>query len=199
MDLEPTGVSEEVIGSLKSCFVEGDREQQRRERKIRRRALVISIMVQTGAVAALVVFPLLGKSEHVSYEPRILAPYAPGGPAKRNPGHSSSTGPARPTTDVGVESPKRLKTFLEPAPLTRRVEPAYPVLARQKGREGRVELHALIATDGTIQSLEVLSGDPLFYNSALAAVREWRYRPTLLNGQAIEIDTRITVLYKLNR
>jgi periplasmic protein TonB len=45
----------------------------------------------------------------------------------------------------------------------------------------------------------VLSGDPLFYNSALAAVREWRYRPTLLNGQAVEIDTRITVLYKLNR
>ncbi len=85
MDLEPTGVSEEVIGSLKSCFVEGDPEQQRRERKIRRRALVISIIVQTVVVAALVVFPLLGKSERVSYEPRILAPYAPGGPAKHNP------------------------------------------------------------------------------------------------------------------
>ena len=83
--------------------------------------------------------------------------------------------------------------------LTRRVEPVYPVLARQTGREGRVELHAIIATDGTIQSLEVLSGDPPFYNSALAAVREWRYRPTVLNGQAVEIDTRITVVYKLNR
>jgi protein TonB len=100
---------------------------------------------------------------------------------------------------VGVEPPKRLKTSLEPAMLTRRVEPAYPVLARQTGREGRVELHAIIATDGTIQSLEVLSGDPLFYSSALAAVREWRYRPTVLNGQAVEIDTRITVVYKLNR
>ena len=85
MDLEPTGVSEEAIGSLKGCFVEGDPEQQWRERKIRRRALVISILVQTVAVAALVVFPLLGKSERVSYEPRILAPYAPGGPAKHNP------------------------------------------------------------------------------------------------------------------
>jgi len=256
MDLEPTGVSEEVIGSLKSCFVEGDPEQQRRERKIRRRALVISIIVQTVVVAALVVFPLLGKSERLSYEPRILVPYAPGGLAKHNPGQpnprnggrpacivcfnhnlpptikpgetvtttlndstgdfipglpsdpgipgslnsdSSSTGPARPTTDVGVEPPKRLKTSLEPAMLTRRVEPAYPVLARQTGREGRVELHAIIATDGTIQSLEVLSGDPLFYNSALVAVREWRYRPTVLNGQAVEIDTRITVVYKLNR
>jgi protein TonB len=62
-----------------------------------------------------------------------------------------------------------------------------------------VELHAIIATDGTIQSLEVLSGDPLFYRSALAAVREWRYRPTILDGQAVEIDTHITVIYKLQR
>jgi protein TonB len=83
--------------------------------------------------------------------------------------------------------------------LTHRVEPAYPILAKQTGREGRVELHAIIATDGSIQSLEAISGDPIFYLSALAAVREWRYRPTYLNGQAVEIDTRITVVYKLNR
>jgi protein TonB len=83
--------------------------------------------------------------------------------------------------------------------LTHRVEPVYPFLAKQTGREGRVELHAIIATDGSIQSLEVLSGDPMFYPSALAAVSEWRYRPTVLNGQAVEIDTRITVVYKLNR
>jgi hypothetical protein len=67
MDLEPTGVPEEDVGSLKSCFVEGDPEQQRRDRKIRRRALVISIILQTIVVAALVVFPLLGKSERISY------------------------------------------------------------------------------------------------------------------------------------
>lgn len=83
--------------------------------------------------------------------------------------------------------------------LRHRVEPVYPILAKQTGREGRVELHAIIATDGSIQSLEVLSGDPMFYTSALAAVREWSYRPTYLNGQAVEIDTRITVVYKLNR
>jgi periplasmic protein TonB len=257
MAIEPTGVSEEVIGSLKSCFVEGDPEQQRRERKIRRRALVISTILQTFAVAALVVFPLLGKSERVTYAPRILTPYAPGDPVKHNPGKpvppngghqacivcfnhnlaptiksgqavtttladppgdfipgapsgpgvpgglnldSSSTGPERPRTEVPAEPTKRLKvTSLEPAMLAHRVEPLYPTLAKQTGREGRVELHALIATDGSIESLEVLSGDPLFYRSALAAVREWRYRPTYLNGQAVEIDTRITVVYKLNR
>ena len=255
MDPEPTGVPEEDVGSLKSCFVEGDPEQQRRDRKIRRRALVISIILQTIVVAALVVFPLLGKSERISYERVVLPPYAPAGPVKhptgnpkphdgrricifcfdpRNPPRPLKPGepinttlnpqegdsipgapnglnvpgglnpvsriPEPPRKESSVEPTKRLKvTSLEPAMLTRRVEPVYPVLARQTGREGRVELHAIIATDGTIQSLEVLSGDPLFYNSALAAVREWRYRPTVLNGQAVEIDTRITVVYKLNR
>jgi protein TonB len=83
--------------------------------------------------------------------------------------------------------------------LTHRVDPLYPALAKQIRREGRVELHAIIATDGTVQSLEVLSGDPLFIQSALAAVREWRYRPTILDGQPIEVDTHITVIYTLNQ
>lgn len=85
------------------------------------------------------------------------------------------------------------------ARIIRRVEPVYPPLAIQLRREGRVELHAIIATDGTIQSLEVENGDPLFIQSALAAVREWRYQPTLLDGQPIEVDTHITVIYSLNR
>ena len=83
--------------------------------------------------------------------------------------------------------------------LIHRVEPMYPTLARQIGRAGRVELRAAIATDGTIQSLQVVSGDPLFYQSALDAVRQWRYRPTVLNGQPVEIDTFITVIYNIDR
>jgi len=79
--------------------------------------------------------------------------------------------------------------------LIRRVEPIYPPLARQMHREGRVELRAIIATDGSIQSLEIVGGDPLFYQSALEAVRQWHYKPTILNGQAVEIDTYITVIY----
>jgi protein TonB len=82
--------------------------------------------------------------------------------------------------------------------LIRRVEPLYPQLAVQLRREGRVELHAVISTDGSIQSLEVISGDPLLIRSALAAVREWRYRPTILNGQPVEVDTHITVIYTLS-
>ena len=83
--------------------------------------------------------------------------------------------------------------------LIRRVEPVYPPLAWQIHREGRVELRALISTDGTIQSLQVISGDPFFLQSALDAVRQWRYRPTVLNGQPVEIETYITVIYTLQR
>jgi len=61
------------------------------------------------------------------------------------------------------------------------------------------ELHALIATDGAVRSLQVLEGDPMFYQSALDAVRQWRYKPTFLNGRPVEVDTHITVIYKLNR
>ena len=60
-----------------------------------------------------------------------------------------------------------------------------------------MELHAIISTDGTIRSLQVVSGDPLFLRSALDAVGQWRYRATVLNGQPVEIDTYITVIYSL--
>ena len=78
-----------------------------------------------------------------------------------------------------------------------RVQPAYPPFALQIHREGRVELHAIIATDGTIQSLQVISGEAWFVKSALDAVGLWRYRPTILNGRAVEVDTHITVIYTL--
>ena len=81
--------------------------------------------------------------------------------------------------------------------LIRRVEPVYPPLARQTHREGQVELRAIIATDGTIQSLQVVKGDALFLSSATDAVRLWRYRPMELNGQPVEIETYITVIYTL--
>ena len=106
-------------------------------------------------------------------------------------------GPAAP-----IEAPheKRMHvTRIDPAMLIHRVEPVYPPLARQIGRSGRVELRAIIATDGTIQSLQVISGDPFFYQSALDAVRQWRYKPTVLNGEPVEIDTFISVIYNMDR
>jgi len=79
--------------------------------------------------------------------------------------------------------------------LVHRVEPVYPTLAWHTHREGRVELRAIIDTDGTIQSLQVVVSDSLFNQSAMEAVSQWRYRPTILNGQPVEIDTYITVIY----
>jgi protein TonB len=88
-------------------------------------------------------------------------------------------------------------TRLDPAMLIRRVEPAYPPLAKQTHREGRVELRAIIGTDGMVRSLEIVAGDPLLERSAVEAVQQWRYKPTILNGQAVEIDTYITVIYTM--
>ena len=81
--------------------------------------------------------------------------------------------------------------------LVYRVEPKYPTLMQQIRRSGSVQLHAIISTDGTIESLQVISGDPGFYQSALDAVRQWRYKPTILNGQAVEVETVITVIYNI--
>jgi len=109
-----------------------------------------------------------------------------------------TAGPTAPAIEAPRE--KRLHvTHIDPAMLIHRVEPVYPTLARQIGRSGRVELRAVIATDGTIQSLQVISGDPFFYQSALDAVRQWRYRPTVLNGEPVEIDTFISVIYNMDR
>jgi protein TonB len=82
--------------------------------------------------------------------------------------------------------------------LIRRVEPVYPPLARTARIQGSVVLAAVISKAGTIQHLQVLSGHPMLVNAALEAVNQWRYRPYLLNGEVIEVETQITVNFKLN-
>ena len=84
------------------------------------------------------------------------------------------------------------------ASLINRVQPVYPPLARQTRVSGTVRLHAIISKDGTVQQLEVMSGHPLLVQAALDAVRQWRYRPTLLNGEPVEVDTTIDVIFSLN-
>lgn len=79
------------------------------------------------------------------------------------------------------------------------IRPTYPPLARQTRIQGTVRLHAIIAKDGSIQQLEVLSGHPLLVQSALDAVKQWRYQPTLLNGEPVEVDTTVDVIFSLNQ
>lgn len=112
-------------------------------------------------------------------------------------GKSSGPRPPQPTVERASRPPVVHKTELDPAMLIRRVEPIYPPLAIQIHREGRVEMRARISTDGTIESLEIVSGDPMFYQSAKDAVSQWLYHPTVLNGQKVEVETYITVIYTM--
>jgi protein TonB len=75
--------------------------------------------------------------------------------------------------------------------------PIYPPLARQARIQGRVQLEAFISKIGTIESLRLVSGHPLLAQAALDAVKQWRYRPTLLNGEPVEVLTTIEVNFTL--
>lgn len=79
-----------------------------------------------------------------------------------------------------------------------RVNPTYPPLARTARVQGAVVLAAIIGKDGTIQNLHVVSGHPLLTQSALEAVKQWRYKPYILNGEPVEVDTQITVNFTLS-
>lgn len=81
--------------------------------------------------------------------------------------------------------------------LVHRVEPAYPTLARSARVQGEVVLSAVIDTNGQITNLQLVSGHPMLVPAAITAVREWRYKPYLLNGQPVEVETTITVIFSL--
>ena len=82
--------------------------------------------------------------------------------------------------------------------LIRQIKPTYPPLAKQTHTQGMVVLQAIIARDGTIQQLRVASGHPLLTRAAVEAVQQWRYRPYLLNGEPVEVETQITINFTLN-
>ncbi len=81
--------------------------------------------------------------------------------------------------------------------LIRRVQPDYPALAKQARIQGPVELAAVISTEGTIERLHAVTGHPMLIPAAINAVKQWRYRPYILNGDPIEVDTQITVIFSL--
>jgi periplasmic protein TonB len=83
--------------------------------------------------------------------------------------------------------------------LIHRVEPLYPRIAISMHLSGTVQLRAIIATDGSVQNLEVLSGSPILARAAEDAVRQWRYRPTLLSGVPVEVETYVTVTFVLGQ
>jgi protein TonB len=96
-------------------------------------------------------------------------------------------------------TPKRVMVGgnVQAARLVNKVQPLYPPLARQTRISGTVKLHAIIGKDGSVQQLVMVSGHPLLVQAALDAVRQWRYQPTLLNGEPVEVDTEIDVIFSL--
>ncbi len=86
---------------------------------------------------------------------------------------------------------------VQEARIIARPNPIYPPLARQARIQGRVVLHAIIDKEGRVVQLEQVSGHPLLTQAAMAAVQNWRYQPTVLNGEPVEVDTTIDVNFVL--
>ena len=112
-------------------------------------------------------------------------------------GRPSWTPPEPPRPEPPAPQRIRVSTGVQEARLIHRVSPAYPEIPKRARLETTVELRAVIGRDGTIQELQVLSGNPLLYQETLRAVEQWRYRPTLLSGVPVEVETRITVVFRL--
>ena len=81
--------------------------------------------------------------------------------------------------------------------LVHKVLPTYPPLARAARIQGQVLLQAMISKQGTIENLRVLAGHPMLVPAAIEAVRQWRYRPNILNNEPVEVETQITVNFGL--
>jgi periplasmic protein TonB len=83
------------------------------------------------------------------------------------------------------------------AALVTQIRPVYPPPAVMMRLSGDVVLHAIVGKDGSVRQLQVLSGNPILVQAALAAVRQWRYHPTMLSGEPVDVDTTITVRFVL--
>jgi len=93
--------------------------------------------------------------------------------------------------------PPRISHMME-GNLIYRVQPTYPPLARAARIQGTVLLRAIISRNGTIENLQTISGHPMLVGAALDAVRQWRYRPYILNGDPVEVETQVTVIFSLS-
>ena len=102
------------------------------------------------------------------------------------------------TVKAAAPSRVRISGGVAAGQLITRVNPVYPPLARSARVAGTVMLSAIIGKDGTIQNLKVISGHPMLTQAALDAVKQWRYKPYLLNGEPVEVDTQVQVNFTLS-
>jgi protein TonB len=94
--------------------------------------------------------------------------------------------------------PQRIGGDVQASKVLSQVKPVYPPLAKMARQQGTVKMEATISKEGTIEDLKVVSGPPLLIPAALEAVKQWRYKPTLLNGEPVEVLTTIDVNFSLS-
>lgn len=245
------------IGHLSECLIENDAEAIQRGRRLRRKALALSLVLEAAVLAALLAWPLLNPATlNAHYVSIPVPPYRRGMPEKPRelsrpparhlvsahvlmqppviPPHvdtrlepppaidaSDSSGPTVPVGDfMGIDGgnetlpgvhppqpprpperhatgPQKMSEGVMEARLIQRVDPVFPPIAPMMHLSGTVKLHAIISADGRIEELTVVSGNPILARAAMEAVSQWRYRPTLLSGQPVEVETLITVNFVL--
>jgi len=234
------------LGNLSQCVLDVDSGAMGRARRLRRKALLASLVFEAAVVMALLLWPLVTpgvlppativtpavpfprvrnsqpvhqhanpnpaprppSSEPVSYEHAAIFHWTvvqrdappeiddvPGVPERSGaPTLASSTSVVPPPRET---KPPMVSRGVMDALLVHRVQPEYPSIAKTIHLRGIVELRAIIGTDGSVRDLEVVSGNPILAKAATAAVWQWRYQPTRLNGIPVEVETQITVTFVL--
>lgn len=144
----------------------------------------------------------LGESTPIAEEDAGCSMCVPGGTGDI---HSSGYVPdSVETTRVPIPPPPAAAVRQPPVSrmmegyLVHKVQPPYPPMARSARVQGPVVLRAIISKTGTIENLQVLSGHPLLVRAAIDAVSQWRYRPYILNGDPVEVETQVTVNFILS-
>lgn len=105
--------------------------------------------------------------------------------------------PPPPPAEPRSVRPMQVGGSVQQAKLISQQKPQYPPLARQVRISGTVRLAAIISKTGAIEQLQVLSGHPMLAQAALEAVKTWRYKPTILNGQPVKVQTTVDVIFRL--
>jgi len=145
-------------------------------------------------------FPTGRNTPTVVDQPTGLNDFSVGSGSQEGLVGALSTGDyARPVLrPMPVSKPHPISIMME-GNLVHRVDPLYPMIAKQIHLQGTVVVQAFVSADGRIERPNVVSGHPILGQAALEAVRQWRYRPYYLNGQPIEVETLITVKFILNQ
>lgn len=116
------------------------------------------------------------------------------------PDFSQPAVPKTSTPGIGTDGLQKVLRIKQDGPVTatslvKRIQPQYPEVAKAEGLAGTVRLNAIIDKEGKIKELRVISGRCSLARASIDAVRKWRYRPTLLNGEPVEVDTTVDVIF----